>query len=262
MRGFVTRCSRALLLVAALTALVAANAHAQVPTTWDHYKVYNATPNHMVPIPPVVLADQFQTTTHNVQFLDYFMPPTEKHLLPPPGSFLINEPALHYSWWRISPSTFGALVAAQNQFGDQTLNVTEAEYLLNPTLKNQTGAPPVRNHYKCYRCTGQPINRDVRLIDQFDTWQTPVLFPRYLCNPTAKQIQGQPPHPIVDATRHYICYDIQPDPALFPASITDQFVNNVPIELQPGIMLCVPTRKLGVTATTQDTWGKLKMMYR
>jgi hypothetical protein len=262
MRVFATHRRWAPLLITALLSLAATQAVAQVPPTWDHYKVYNANPKVAIPLPPVTLSDQFQITTHNVQFLDYFMTPTEKHLVPPPGSSMINEPFLHYTWWRITEQNFGAIVAANNQFGDQTLNVGRGQYLLNPTLKNQSGSPPVRNHYKCYTCTGNPIQRNVRLVDQYGEWNTPVLAPRYLCNPVNKQVGGQPPHQIVDPTRHYICYDIQPDPTTRIAVVSDQFVQNQTLDLQPGIMLCVPTRKLGVTDVRNDTWGKLKMMYR
>src|SRR5205823_3868406 len=148
------------------------------------------------------------------------------------------------------------------QFGDQTLNVTQAVYLLNPALKNQQGTIPPRNHYKCYLCNGQPVNVPVTLTDQFDIWSTTVMVPRFFCNPASKQ-DPTGNYPIVDPNQHYICYEFQPeDPGQFTATFQDQFVPNGPLSLGPSRWLCVPTYKLGVTGTHGDTWGRMKMLYR
>jgi hypothetical protein len=183
--------------------------------------------------------------------------------LPP---FLITNPRLHYTWWRISGHPWNATVAALNQFGDQTLQVFDPVYLLNPAVKNETppGTLPPANHYKCYGCQGQPVNRPVSLTDQFGNWQATATIPRFFCNPVEKRnLANGNLYPIVDPDQHYICYELQPpDQRLFTGVVTDQFVTQRALELQPGRLLCVPTRKERVTANRTDTWGKIKTIYR
>ena len=127
------------LAAAALLLALPSTAGAQVSPFWDHYKVYHVIPAipYPVPGPPVTLIDQFTTYTHPVLAMERFQNPTEKVHLPGGQNFPINNPFLHYTWWRIGPQPFSALVTAINQFGDHTLNVHDAQYLLNPTRKNQ-----------------------------------------------------------------------------------------------------------------------------
>ena len=276
MRTATTR-PHVLLAILLATTCVVAQARAQNPPPtgvdplWDHYKVYELVQPYVLPVPiPVNLTDQFGQYFHQVYVLDKFMNPVEKRvgMTANPQVFPIHDALLHYTWWQISPQPFAATVAATNQFGDQTLLVHDAVYLLNPALKNQTGtALPQKNHYKCYLCDGLPVNVPIIMIDQFDTWQATVQYPRFFCNPVKKQVgtasEGGPVYPIVDPNQHYICYDYQPiDPGTFGAIITDQFVNNLHVELYPSRFICVPTLKNNVTATTRNTWGKMKMLYR
>lgn len=261
------RASWLTLFVMVPLALVAGGANAQVNPLWDHYKVY-LTPLFQPPTPiPVRLTDQFGTYDHQVMFLNQFMNPTVKEVGEPfPGIYPINNPDLHYSWWQITQQPFEGVVTATNQFGDHTLNVHNASWLLNPARKNQPGGPPVGNHYKCYDCDGPSLQIPVLLTDQFGPFSTAVFFPRYFCNPVEKQegLDGTgTTYPIIDPNQHYICYVLVPqDPAPHTATMTDQFVTNFPIEPSPGIFLCVPTLKTGVTATARDTWGRLKLLYR
>lgn len=261
----------ACLVVAALLAVFPASAGAQINPLWDHYKVYFVNPPipYPVPGPPVTLMDQFTTSTHLVEVLDRFMNPTEKTVFDPPPArtYPINDPILHYAWWRISPQPFTALVTATDQFGDHTLNVFDARYLLNPALKNVHGEPPLRNHYKCYDCQGQPVNVNVMMNDQFGSWQATVTFPRFFCNPVEKRIAvpgtEEQIYPILDTKQHYICYEYQTeDPNHHPAIITDQFVTDRTVDLGPSRLICVPTDKTGITSTGSSTWGRIKVLYR
>jgi hypothetical protein len=269
MRAFATPRHASLLfavLCAASLTLVGARAQAQVNPLWDHYKVYQVPPFPVPPLGvPVRLTDQFGPYDHVVEQLEWFMNPTEKLVLGQPTPSPINNPLLHYSWWRITPQPFDGQVTATNQFGDFTINVHDAIYLLNPALKNQPGQPPIANHYKCYFCDGPPVNVQVQLNDQFGPFQTAVTFPRYFCNPVEKHVQ--PPsganYPIEDPNQHYICYEFQPeDPTPHTATITDQFIVDHPTQMNPARYLCVPTLKTGVTETSKNTWGKMKLLYR
>jgi hypothetical protein len=264
-----TRRSLAFLVLPAVAALLitaAPRVDAQVNPLWDHYKLYLMPPLPMTPPLPVQLTDQFGSFPHHVEALERYMNPTEKTVFQPPpgGTFPVNDPLLHYSWWRISPVPFAAFVTAVNQFGDFNFNVRDGIYLLNPSVKNDPGTTlPPRNHYKCYDCDGPPVNFQVRMFDQFGPWEAIVGVPRYFCNPVEKQVSGAPPNPIVDLNQHYVCYEFQPeDPNIYPATITDQFITNLQTPLGPSRWLCVPTYKTGVTENRKDTWGKLKQLYR
>lgn len=250
------------LLCAALFVAPAGGVRAQVSPLWDHYKVYREFPA-VTFTRPLILTDQFESTQPLSFQLEWFMNPTEKRVVSTGQVYPINDLITHYSWWRIAePDPFGALVAADNQFGTQSLRVHEGVYLLNPALKNQAGTPPIKNHYKCYACDGQPVNRPVVLQDQFGTWQAIATFPRYFCNPVRKT-EAAADHPIVDPKQHYVCYEIQPpDPAVNVAFMFDQFVHDLNMTLTPGTFLCVPTDKTGVVSTRSSTWGRLKVIYR
>lgn len=266
MRTLVTRRSPVvvlLILLAALLVPIVATAQPGVDPRWDHYEVYRVFPS-VTDGRPIVLDDQFMHSNHQVLTLDWFMNPTTK-TIPGGPTFQITDPRLHYTWWRITEQPWDAIVVAINQFGDQTLRVGRPQYLLNPALKNDPSPPPPQNHYKCYECTGQPVNRSV-IIDDFKggPWQAVATFPRWFCNPAQKvhPATGQV-FPIVDPNQHYICYDLQPtDPSIIPAVIGDQFIQNQRVELGPNRWLCVPTFKETVTSTRGSTWGKLKVLYR
>lgn len=248
-------------LAVALPLLAGARAEAQFDPLWDHYKVYMTPPIPTPPLgTPVELIDQFGVYNHTVFQLDRFMNPTAKQDLN--GNFPINDPVLHYSWWLISPQPFSGSVIVSNQFGDQPLIVQDAIYLLNPALKNQTGSPPPMNHYKCYFCDGQPVNKTVVMTDQFGQWNANVTFPRYLCNPVVKNVPGAT-YPIIDSDQHYVCYEFEPeDPTPHLATFTDQFVQNALLDLHPARWICVPSLKQHPTDVGQDTWGRLKQIYR
>ncbi len=235
-------------------------AHAQVDPTWDHYKVYQVQPKPGFVL-PVTLSDQFGVTSHNTQYLDLFANPVEKvygPLISP-----IHDPRLHYMWWKLDPEiSLNQTVVATNQFGEQTLVLDRAIYLLNPALKNEASdiPLPIANHYKCYTCTGQPVNTDVFLTDQFYARPATVLFPRFFCTPTKKAVQGNL-YPILQPDRHYVVYDITPGTPIWQATMRDQFIQ-ASLSLSFDHLLAVPTDKMDPTPASPSTWGRLKSQYR
>lgn len=249
-----------LALLAASLALAAGPARAQDPL-WDHYKAYLAQP-HVTFNAQVILTDQFQVTTHLTQYLDWFANPVEKQHAG--VTFPINHPDLHYTWWAINQLPFAKDVVATNQFGDHVIHVGQSAYLLNPALKNApAGTPlPVANHYKCYECTGDSIGVPLILTDQFYARTAGLLVPRFFCTPVEKTIQGGPTYPIVDPNQHYVVYDIDFGPPIFNAVIRDQFVQDLPVQLNVDRLLMVPTVKSFPTGTESSTWGRLKRLYR
>jgi hypothetical protein len=265
MKVHATRPRRELLVPALLTLLLAlagGRADAQPSPLWDHYKVYDANPKITLGV-PVTLRDQFMVSTHQVLFLDRFANPVQKEH----GgvTFPINRPELHYTWWAISPEPFSIDVIARNQFGNLPLHVGQALYLLNPANKNApAGTPlPVANHYKCYDCTGDPVNAALVLTDQFMTRTATSLVPRYFCTPVEKQVQEGTIYPMVDSRQHYTVYEIPDAGPIFPATISDQFVPFLQVNLSQDRWLMVPTDKaFPPTDVKSSTWGRVKSIYR
>ena len=229
----------------------------------DHYKVYQQTHPQLDPLgAQVTLRDQFLTTTHVVLSLDYFSNPVEKRH--GPGFYPIRIPYLHYSWWKFEPEVpLGVDVIASNQFGDQTLHIDRAVYLLNPALKNEASDVPLplANHYKCYACSGQGVGAAVTLVDQFFARDALVTFPRFFCTPTEKLFNGIN-DPILVPDLHYVVYEIDPMPLVWTAVGRDQFMSQIPLVLSPDRFLMVPTAKIPVTPAAPSTWGRLKSQYR
>ena len=232
-----------LFIFAILPALTVANANAQPLPTWDHYKVYYQD----APIPGaygVTLVDQFLNFSTTTTSLDWFMNPVDK--IDDNGTFLRNNLDLHYTWWRIPPQPYSNnLVQVANQFGVFLLNVGNAEYLLNPALKDlsepPTGGLPLENHYLCYQCSGPPVDLDVTMVDQFDTYGpvTDPLIPRFLCNPVSKNGSHVP-----EPERHYVVYEFTPPDGSGPylPFYKDQFTTGS-LNLSPGQFLAVPSLK-------------------
>jgi hypothetical protein len=260
------------LVMSVAMGIPAGTARAQVNPLWDHYKVYlGLSPTVDLPqSQEVTLLDQFQQTTWFVRQLAHFANPVQKEH---GGSIHpIHQPELHYTWWHSGrvPGPFATTVIALNQFGDRTIQVGtnafgDSEYLLNPALKNApTGTPlPVANHYRCYPCTGDPVNVPVILTDQFLTRTAMVLLPRFFCTPAEKRLADGTVYPIVDAAQHYTVYDMDFNNTPFTARISDQFITDHQLSLIfLDRWLMVPTRKELPTDTKSSTWGKVKSLYR
>jgi hypothetical protein len=260
------RAALAPVLLAALATLCVATAHAQQPDGfWDHFKTYSFAPAIPAPpgLPPVTLRDEFGEETVPVLSYTTFMNPVRKsHGL---DVYPIHDAGTHYTWWLLPSRPASQTVSVNNQFGSQTLVLHEAIYLLNPALLNQTGPPPIRNHYKCYTCQGSAVNAPIGMLDSFDSWGATVLRPLYFCNPVEKQVgpEGGPTYPVVEPNQRYVCYEFDPmDLNQFTAVVSDQFLRDQATLLVSARMICVPTFMVGVTSTGRDTWGSLKLLYR
>jgi hypothetical protein len=239
---------------------MAPRAEAQ-PPTWDHYKVYTVGPRPTAGI-TVTLTDQFLTSDHLVSFRDALSNPVEKILIPPGTPNPIHDARLHYTWWRIDDQPIDRLVLASNQFGDQTLHLSTAQWLLLPALKNEQGPLPVANHYKCYACEGNPVDLPIRMIDQFGTWDATVTIPRYFCTPVEKRLPAAV-FPIVDDLQHYVVYEFAPPgPGSAAVTILDQFFPVQGVGVFQSNLIMVPTMKTDVTSVRPSTWGRMKALYR
>jgi hypothetical protein len=264
-----------LLLGALVPAALTVKAEAgEDPPAANHYLVYRV----LAPVPgpyPVALRDPFSSpafTSHVADPLEWFMNPAIKN-----GEPMVN-PMLHYTWWRIQADASTRRIVIVSQFGEQELDVAAAEYLLNPALKVSTAgvdavtkipgsngggpAPPVANHYKCYRATGPFTPQAVTVQDQYGSYAGQVVTPEWVCTPADKEFDGVT-EPVVEPDLNYVCYRVNLTP---PATVrtvlfTDQFMttDNAVAE---ATWLCVPSTKQIVVSAGPSTWGALKSMYR
>jgi hypothetical protein len=246
-----------------LLALGGSAVHAQgtPPTAVDHYHIYNVDPPYTYGL-PVILTDQFGTVQVPVLDLERFGVPVNKN------NEGIIDTVLHYSWWRINDPEPPRIVLVGNQFGqDQQWTLYDAQFLLNPALKNfdpATGQHPPTgvNHYKCYTAVGPPVQKTVTLTDQFGTRDGIIMEPQFLCTPTQKVDPAGVVYPIADPITHLACYVIQP-PMFYgiPANFEDQFMQGQ-IRFRDDCLLCVPSTKNVIVPTEPKSWSRVKGLYR
>lgn len=254
------------LLLATLLVVGASAAHAQVSPLWDHYRTYAATLTALSAPPGTIgLIDQFGDWQYTVPLeLVRFSNPDEKYHAP--NLYPINDPRLHYTWWYLGSEPFTRpSVLVTNQFGPQIVDVFGDEiYLLNPAIKNDPIPEiPVANHYKCYRCQGDPPGISVVLSDQFKQRTATVLEPVVLCNPAVKTVEpGGFVYPIVDHNQHYVGYLIEPQEFAVTAMVSDQFIRDQQLLIFNDFLLLVPSEKHDATPTESGTWGRVKKLYR
>jgi hypothetical protein len=224
----------------------------------NHYLVWDV-PQVFTYTRQIELFDQFGLFQTNFVELDKFANPVQKNDEP-----IFNQ-MLHQTWWLIDDPVEPCnerLVGLDNQFGRQDWYVSHGRYLVLPATKNTPGVPPPTwNHYKCYEALGPALNITVVLTDQFGMHNFTLTDPAYFCNPCEKTVDGIV-YPIIENLPHLACYFLQGDwnPVTQPALLWDQF-GEWQVTVEEPCWLCVPTLKLEVTPTEQNTWGQVKALY-
>lgn len=117
-------------------------------------------------------------------------------------------------------------VVLTDQFGTETVQVSQARLLWTPVEKRRSGRPaePILRedeHQVCYVVSGgRDLRSMVRVTNQFESGNTlRVDGPTRLCAPASKSLTGPPMVPPVD-TQHYKCYAVF-DPSPRPEEIVD-----------------------------------------
>jgi len=147
----------------------------------------------------------------------------------------------------------------QDQFGVLVLDLQRPERLLVPSAKSLTdpatplAAPPVIDHYKCYRVRGDRRRvAGVTVEDQFGTGVTDVKKPLRLCLPVDKDGEG-----IVDQAARLMCYQLKPGPRVNQEVFIDNQFGAGSLEVRRARELCVPVvtpePELTPTATPTPT---------
>ncbi len=245
------------LCVAGCLALCVQVASAQPGPLGDHYLSYRVNPVTLGA--PVTVADQFiPATDAAVLVFERFLNPVSQ------DGAGIFDPETHYKWWRVEPNpTIGQTVLVANKFGEADWLVEQLEFLLAPGRKGDTAPPPDNyNHYLCYRAQGPSPDAVVALDDQFLSFTTQVLNPRYLCTPCQKTHNGVV-FPIVDPKLHLAVYEVFPPTFVEPLVAFDQFgIHQTFIDtFDPNEYLFVPSLKDVTISVEATTWGRVKSLY-
>jgi hypothetical protein len=154
---------------------------------------------------------------------------------------------------QVTPRHTTEPVLLTDQFGAETVQVSQSKLLLTPVEKRRQGRPaePILRddeHQVCYVVSGGRDLRDqnttVRVTNQFVTGATlRVNGPTRLCAPASKSLTGPPTVPPVD-TQHYKCYAVF-EPTSRPEEIVDlvdQF-GTERVGVRAAQLLCNPATK-------------------
>jgi len=197
----------------------------------------------------VALTDQFGARQANVPKRLELCNPVRKNQETFP-----NKNA-HLQCYKAKGPSVGRVVAVQNQFGTQQLQVTTPRSLCVPSEKRKVQRSgrkgkfkPIEtaiDHAQCYDVVPQtPLQRvgkldKVKLKDQFGTEKkVKVRDPQYLCTPTQKN-EERIQHPV----KHLVCYQIKDDKVKKTVQVLNQFERKTVKTVKP-VSLCVPSNKV------------------
>lgn len=229
-----------LLTIAAVLVVLSSAAFAQYET--DHFKCYLPTATTALPAQPVVLIDQFGTSTAKVGTIWRFCNPTFKNhngVITP-----IINPDAHLAIHKAGGQpTVTREVRIENQFGQQTIVTGQARFIAVPTQKEPHGPAFNLDHFNCYAVTtSNPAAANVGLSDQWFASTHKVARPFLFCNPVQKTHNGVVT-PIIHPKDHLTCYKMTPRPFDKTVQLHNQFGNPL-FRSKQADMLCVPTTKL------------------
>jgi hypothetical protein len=213
-----------------------------------HYKCYKLKPKRFSP-QNVTLTDQFGTRQANVPKRTELCNPVQKNQEP------WDNRRAHLQCYKATGPSVGRVVAVQNQFGSQRLQVTQPRSLCVPSEKRKVQRSgkkgqfkPIEvpiDHAQCYDVVPQsPLQRvglleKVKLKDQFGTEKkVKVRDPKYLCTPTQKNDE-RVQHPV----KHLVCYAIKDDKVRKTVQVRNQFEQKT-VKTKKPVSLCVPSNKL------------------
>jgi len=199
----------------------------------DHFSVYNT----LGPDGPVVqLVDQFQDQTTDLGLLNLFLVPANKN-----GEGIIDGISHLACNEILEGEPAPPVVFAQNQFGEQQLNLGLPRELCVPTEKLLSPGPVVVDHFKCYEAVGDPLDISVDFADQFQGVGVLLADPILFCNPVDKNGEG-----IQNPDAHLACFLTEPpgEPLGLQVPISNQFFPiPVDINLEDQFAFCLPSAK-------------------
>ena len=217
----------------------------------DHFKVYDV--DDVAVEDSVYLTDQFdpQSKQATVVALTHFANPVHK-ILEDGSESKIQNKHRHLTWYRLNQQQPEPrrTVRFRNQFGQQSVDIRQAQVLLVPTqklLESDSEFPKNLDHYKCYRIIQvnvPPEQHTLTLIDQFETQENVQLGPPVLfCPPVKKERPGYEEQPIQKPRDHLTIYRIEEHAFQRDFGIHDQFFEEQGLVTSRSVFLAVPTTK-------------------
>jgi hypothetical protein len=220
------------------------------PLVLDHFKCYQVAGGQSVG-ETVKLQDQFVTiNAATVQDAKFFCNPAQKIYC---GKTVapISHPDWHLTLYNITHPgvmAYWRSVNVSNQFGQQTLTVSNPVLLAVPTQKVWWPAcdPPVGlDHFLLYKATGPVLNVTVNLADQWHVEpEVVVLAPVYFANPVQKTHNGVVTG-INNTDAHLVFYKIVGEPFNTAVVVNNQFVSNCTLNVTEPYLLAVPSEMTG-----------------
>jgi hypothetical protein len=177
----------------------------EAPVGLDHYLLYEVD-NPQYQGVAINLTDQFGGEPEFiVTETAFFANPVQKTYK---GNVTeIVNPDVHAVGYWITGASFGTQIQVDNQFGNQTLDVSDPAFLVVPSEKLAPPVPPL-DHFKCYEVADALplVDVYVELTDQFTWYDAQVLEADWFCNPVQKNSEE-----IVNDDNHLTVYNITPD---------------------------------------------------
>jgi hypothetical protein len=218
----------------------------------DHYKCYKTRQVGTRFLErDVTLTDQFGTTTARVRRAQRLCNPVDKN-----GEGIADTTA-HLMCYNIAEPHFAPRnVIVQDQFGEHALTVNRPDSLCLPAEKDGVPSNLTIEQFKCYKV--KPSKRaerlpfqNVDLADQFESKETVVQRPRFLCNPVDNAGE-RVRHPEIQL----LCYRIedvpgQPQFRRRAVDVRDQFaVDDLKVirgDCRASSFLCLPAVQVGTS---------------
>ena len=139
------------------------------------------------------------------------------------------------------------VVLLENQFGTQEIYIGHIRGLLTPAEKIERGSefPDKLDHYKIYRVLdGKPVDRGVKLKDQFGTSEAKVTYPYAFAVPVKKEHVGKV-FSVHNERAHLTIYNISHREIAKKSMVRDQFSRRYRyVEIIRSILLAVPSVKV------------------
>lgn len=132
----------------------------------------------------------------------------------------------------------------ENQFGKSKLITGRAYALLTPTWKVEPGSsfPKRLDHFKVYQVLqGEPVNKPVKLADQFGKREARVYHPMFFAVPVKKWADGQT-FGINNEKAHLVLYRVDPAGVQKAIKARDQFGARIQNVFR-SVLLAAPTLK-------------------
>ncbi len=207
----------------------------------DYFKFYDVANQSAGYV--VGLQGQFDREPERAQmtYLNLFANPASKN-----GEPIVDKNA-HLTWYDLYDPTPDPMrkVAFENQFGKQTVVTGRSYALLVPTQKAEPGSvfPEKLDHYKVYQVLqGEPVNKAVKLEDQFASGEARIYDPVFFAVPVRKWYEGRT-FGVNNAKAHLAIYRIFPDSVQKTILTRDQFSRRYQNVFR-GVLLGAPSVKL------------------